>query len=208
MTKHDVSIEIDPQSLMSERDALPQPKKRSMRKALIAGASLLAIAGATYFGWQYWTVGRFEVSTDDAYVQADNMTVAPKISGYLGSVLVEDNQQVKAGQVLARIDDRDFEAALDQADADVASARALIASKQAALETQQSVIEAARPRSRPILPTRPSPSRTTGAMPSWSRPAPARCSALSWPPRRPPSAMPMSPATTRRSPPQSSRSIC
>jgi membrane fusion protein, multidrug efflux system len=144
MTKQDVSIEIEPQTLMSERGTLPQTKKRVTRKALVAGASLLAIAGAAYFGWQYWTVGRFEVSTDDAYVQADNMTVAPKISGYLGSVLVEDNQQVKAGQVLARIDDRDFKAALDQADADVASAKALIASKQAALETQQSVIEAAR----------------------------------------------------------------
>ena len=144
MTKHDVSIEIAPETLMSTRASLPTRRKLNLRKALFAGAGLLALIGASYLGVQYWTIGRFEVSTDDAYVQADNMTVAPKVSGYLSAVLVEDNQMVKAGQVLAKIDDRDFRAALDQADADVASAKALIQSKQAALDTQQSVIEAAR----------------------------------------------------------------
>jgi membrane fusion protein, multidrug efflux system len=156
MTKHSVSIEIEPQSLMSEADpksllsgqdpaaATVQPKRSRARRPLIAGASLLALAGMAYFGWQYWTVGRFEVSTDDAYVQADNTTVAPKVSGYLDAVLAADNERVKAGQVLAHIDDRDFAAALDQAKAEVASAQAVIASKQAALETQQSIIEAAR----------------------------------------------------------------
>ncbi len=143
MTKHDVSIAIAPETLIS-RASLPAKRKLNLRKALFAGAGLLALVGVSYYGWQYWTVGQFQVSTDDAYVQADNMTVAPKISGYLASVLVEDNQTVKAGAVLARIDDRDFRAALDQADADVAAAKALIAAKQAALETQQSVIEAAR----------------------------------------------------------------
>jgi membrane fusion protein (multidrug efflux system) len=48
-----------------------------LRKLLLVGAGLLALAGASYFGWQYWTVGRFEVSTDDAYVQADNTIIAP-----------------------------------------------------------------------------------------------------------------------------------
>src|ERR1700689_2647526 len=119
MTKQDVSIEIAPEALMSMRETLPKSRRLSLRKALFAGAGLLALAGAGYFGWEYWTVGQFQVSTDDAYVQADNMTVAPKISGYLSAVLVEDNQAVKAGQVMAKIDDRDFRAALDQADADV-----------------------------------------------------------------------------------------
>ena len=59
-------------------------------------------------GHDYWTVGRFEVSTDDAYVQADSTTIAPKVSGYIAAVLVRDNERVKTGQVLARIDDRDF----------------------------------------------------------------------------------------------------
>ena len=119
------------------------PKARSLRKLLLVGAGLLALAGASYFGWQYWTVGRFEVSTDDAYVRADSTIIAPKVSGYLVEVLVADNEEVKAGQVLARIDDRDFVNALAQAKADVAAAAATIANKQAALDAQQAAIDAA-----------------------------------------------------------------
>ena len=118
--------------------------KRALRKGLLAGAGLLALAAASYFGTQYWTVGRFQISTDDAYVQADNTTIAPKVSGYLSEVLVNDNEPVKAGQVLARIDPRDFKVALDQARSDVAAAYATIANKQAALQAQQTVIEGAR----------------------------------------------------------------
>jgi membrane fusion protein, multidrug efflux system len=115
-----------------------------LRRLLIIGASLLALAGAGTFGWQYWTVGRFQVSTDDAYVKADNTTIAPKVSGYLGAVLVADNEPVKTGQLLARIDDRDYAVALDQAKADVAAARAVAETKQASLVAQQSVIDTAR----------------------------------------------------------------
>jgi membrane fusion protein, multidrug efflux system len=117
---------------------------RWWRVGLLVGASLIALGGAAQLGWQYWTVGRFNVSTDDAYVKADNTTIAPKVPGYIGAVLVGDNEHVKAGQVLARIDDRDFRVALDQARADVAAARSAIASKQAALDIQQSIIAAAR----------------------------------------------------------------
>jgi membrane fusion protein (multidrug efflux system) len=118
--------------------------KRWLRKLLLTGASLIALAGAAHFGWDYWTVGRFEISTDDAYVKADSTTIAPKVSGYIASVLVGDNESVKAGQVLARIDNRDYKVALDQAKADVAAAKAAVSNKQAALDAQQSVIEAAR----------------------------------------------------------------
>jgi membrane fusion protein (multidrug efflux system) len=122
----------------------PKPHGRRTRKLLLIGAGLMALAAASYFGWQYWTVGRFEISTDDAYVQADNTTIAPKVSGYLSAVAVDDNEQVKVGQTLAKIDDRDFRVALDQAEADVAAAKAAIATKQAALAQQQSIIDAAR----------------------------------------------------------------
>jgi membrane fusion protein, multidrug efflux system len=120
------------------------PVARTWRRALLAGACVLALAAAVQPGVAYWTVGRFQVSTDDAYVQADNTTIAPKVSGYLSAVLVNDNQSVKAGQVLARIDDRDFAVVLQQAKADVATAQANIADRQAALDAQQSVIDSAR----------------------------------------------------------------
>ncbi|MFB9269159.1 HlyD family secretion protein [Bradyrhizobium erythrophlei] len=122
----------------------PAKAKGKLRRLLLASAAVAALAGAAWYGWDYWTVGRFLVSTDDAYVKADNTTIAPKVSGYLSNVLVGDNEHVRAGQVLARIDDRDFKVALEQAKADVAAAEAAIASKRAQLEVQQSVIEAAR----------------------------------------------------------------
>jgi membrane fusion protein, multidrug efflux system len=119
-------------------------KKINLRKALMTGAALAALAGALWYGWDYWTVGQYLVSTDDAYVKADNTTIAPKVPGYLHEVLVKDNEAVRAGQVLARIDDRDYRVALDQAKADVAAAKATVASKQAQLDVQQAVINAAK----------------------------------------------------------------
>ncbi|MBR0819058.1 HlyD family secretion protein [Bradyrhizobium liaoningense] len=119
-------------------------QKLNLRKLLLTGAAIVALAGASWYGYDYWTVGRFLVSTDDAYVKADNTTIAPKVSGYLDGVQVGDNEHVKVGQVLARIDDRDFRVALDQAKADVAAANATVTSKQAQLDVQQAVISAAR----------------------------------------------------------------
>lgn len=119
-------------------------RKLNLRKLLLAGVAALILAGASWYGYDYWTVGRFLVSTDDAYVKADNTTIAPKVSGYLDRVVVGDNEHVKAGQVLARIDDRDFRVALDQARADVAAANATITSKRAQLDVQDAVIAAAR----------------------------------------------------------------
>src|SRR5579859_1125350 len=144
MTKHDVSIEVDAETLTSSAGEPAAPKKGRSKKPLMLGVSLLVLAAVGYAGEWYWTAGRFEVSTDDAYVQADNTTVAPKVSGYLDQVQVNDNEPVKAGQVLAHIDDRDFRTALDQAKANVSVAEAVIADKQAALETQQSIIDAAK----------------------------------------------------------------
>jgi membrane fusion protein (multidrug efflux system) len=119
-------------------------KNFNFRKLLLTGAALATLAGAGWYGWDYWTVGQYLVSTDDAYVRADSTTIAPKVTGYLHEVLVKDNERVATGQVLARIDDRDFKVALDQAKADVAAAHATITSKQAQFEVQEAVINAAK----------------------------------------------------------------
>ncbi|MFA5955214.1 HlyD family secretion protein [Hyphomicrobium sp.] len=132
-----------PQSDPAEAAADPGPR-RGVRQALIAGASLAVLAATGYLGWEYWSVWRFQVSTDDAYVQADNTTIAPRVSGYLTQVLINDNERVKAGQALARIDDRDFKVALEQAKADVLGAKAVVDNKVASLDTQQSVIASAK----------------------------------------------------------------
>ena len=152
MTQHSTTFEIERPVAAADAIAPTLPgitaavptKKLNLRKMLLTGAALVALAGAVWYGYDYWTVGQYLVSTDDAYVQADNTTIAPKVSGYLHDVLVGDNERVKAGRVLARIDDRDFKVALDQAKADVAAARAAITSKQAQLDVQQAVINAAK----------------------------------------------------------------
>ncbi len=122
----------------------PPPKRSPLRRLLVIGGSVATLVAGSYYGHDYWTVGRFHVSTDDAYVQADNTTIAPKVSGYLSTVLVGDNEPVRAGQVLARIDDRDYKVAVEQAGADVAAARASVEGRKAALDAQQSSIETAR----------------------------------------------------------------
>jgi membrane fusion protein (multidrug efflux system) len=131
-------------ALEAAQPIAPPAKKGRLRRLLMAGAAVAVLAGASWYGFDYWTVGRFLVSTDDAYVKADNTTVAPKVSGYLHEVLVGDNERVRAGQVLARIDDRDFKVALEQAKADVAAAQAAISSKRAQLDVQQAIIDAAK----------------------------------------------------------------
>jgi membrane fusion protein (multidrug efflux system) len=114
--------------------------KPTLKRILLGGAAAVVLVGAGGFGWYWMETGRYLESTDDAYVQADYTTIAPKVSGYIAEVLVKDNQPVKAGTVLARIDDRDFRTALAQAQADVASAKADVGNIDAQLVEQQSVI--------------------------------------------------------------------
>ena len=78
-----------------------RPSRQAIKRAALALALTLGIAGAADFGYGYLTTGRYLESTDDAYVKADSTIVAPKVSGYIAEVLVSDNQPVKAGQVLA-----------------------------------------------------------------------------------------------------------
>ena len=113
------------------------PRKLGVRRVAFAAAAAVLLAGGVWYGWNYWTFGQYLVSTDDAYVKTDSTTMAPKVSGYHHEVLVGDNDLVKAGQILAQIDDRDFKVALDQTDADVAAAQSAIASKRAQLENQE-----------------------------------------------------------------------
>jgi membrane fusion protein (multidrug efflux system) len=117
--------------------------KRTLRRILLGTAAAVIAVGAAGYGAYWLKTGRYLESTDDAYVQADYTTIAPKVSGYIAAVRVEDNQPVKAGQILATIDDRDFRTALAQAQADVASADADVSNIAAQLTEQQSVIDQA-----------------------------------------------------------------
>ncbi|GLR84085.1 HlyD family secretion protein [Bradyrhizobium iriomotense] len=117
------------------------PSRQAIRRAALAFAAALGVAGITAFGHYYVTTGRYLETTDDAYVKADSTIIAPKVSGYIAEVLVADNEPVKAGQVLARIDDRDFKTALNQAKADVAASQAAIRNLDAQIELQEPLIQ-------------------------------------------------------------------
>jgi membrane fusion protein (multidrug efflux system) len=113
----------------------------SLRRLLIAALGLAFLAAAAAYGDYYWTTGRFLVSTDDAYVQAHSVLISPKVSGYISEVPVDDNEPVKAGEALARIDPRDYQTALDQARANVAAAQAGIDTLNQQIAQQHLVIE-------------------------------------------------------------------
>ncbi|MGY8678954.1 HlyD family secretion protein [Bradyrhizobium sp. UFLA05-153] len=118
-----------------------RPSRQAIRRAALAFAAALGVAGAAAFSHYYITTGRYLETTDDAYVKADSTVIAPKVSGYIAEVLVADNEPVKAGQVLARIDDRDFKTALNQAKADIAASEAAVKNLDAQIELQQPLIQ-------------------------------------------------------------------
>ncbi|MDE1148151.1 MAG: HlyD family secretion protein [Azospirillaceae bacterium] len=109
--------------------AAPTPS----RKALVIGAGGLAGIALATTGAYWWTTGRFLESTDDAYVRADVIAISPRVAGLVTEVAVADNQRVAAGDVLARIEDRDYRAHLALADGTVAAAQADIAADEAAI---------------------------------------------------------------------------
>lgn len=116
----------------------------SRRQALLGLALLAGVGLGGRFGYDYWMVGRFLQSTDNAYINVDYTTIAPRLSGYVAEIFVRDNEAVEAGQVLARIDDGDFRVALDAARADVAEAAAALRYLDAQIAQQQSAIDGER----------------------------------------------------------------
>ena len=124
----------------------PEARERRRRRRLIVaaiGGALLLVA-AICFGWYWFAELRWLESTDDAYTQADNTIISPRVAGYISELLVTDNQVVKAGQLLLRIDPRDYQAGVNQAEADVASAEANIRNVDAQITAQQAVLDQAR----------------------------------------------------------------
>ena len=128
----------------------PSTGRGRVRAVLLVAALVIAVAaGAGLLNW--WTVGRFIQSTNDAYLRADQVVVSPKVQGYVTQVLVSDNQQVAAGQQLVRIDPRGYQAGVQQAQAtidaraaDLAAARAQLAQQQATIAQAQAQLASAR----------------------------------------------------------------
>src|SRR4051794_36454399 len=115
--------------------APPENKAPARRVLLIAAA--LGVIAVTIWGLRWWIVGRFMQSTDDAYLQADSVTISPNVTGLVQTVYVSENQAVAAGDPLVRVDARTYDAGLEQANATVEARKADIVRAQAALVQQQ-----------------------------------------------------------------------
>ena len=152
----DARAPLRPQSPVAEQPARPtrpaeeqkptiskKPSKgvRSRRPVIYAIGALLLVAAAGG-GYVYLDNADHFQSTDDAFIAARQSSLAPKVSGYITAVPVGDNQHVAAGDVIARVDERDYRIALAQAEAQVAAAQASIENVDAQLDVQQQQITA------------------------------------------------------------------
>ncbi len=133
-----------PASDVVPAEAKTAPRRSRRKLALIGAGAVIAVAAGGWFGYDYVTVGRYLVTTNDAYVRTDATTLAAKVAGYVSAIGVADNTFVHAGQVIARIDDGDYRLA-------VASARDKVQTQQAAVDrigkqipAQQAAVEQAR----------------------------------------------------------------
>ncbi|HYD32164.1 MAG TPA: HlyD family secretion protein, partial [Azospirillaceae bacterium] len=116
---------------------------KSVRKIVLGGVAAAALVGGGYGGWLWWIEGRFLQSTDNAYVQSDISVVSPRVAGYVRDVRVAENQQVRGGDVLVVLEDRDYAAKAAEAEAAVDAQKAALASAQSKLVLQHSLIEQA-----------------------------------------------------------------
>jgi membrane fusion protein (multidrug efflux system) len=124
---------------------LPAPgkPKASRRRVILAVLFGAAIIAAAYEGADWWRNGRFIETTDDAYVGGDVTALSPHVAGFVAEILAADNARVAAGQLIARIDARDFTAALDRATATVAAGTASLQSLRAQRVVQLAAIRQA-----------------------------------------------------------------
>jgi membrane fusion protein (multidrug efflux system) len=118
---------VEEATIAGPEAAKTAPPKRSRRPLVLGTLALVLLAGGGWYGYDFWTNGRFMVGTDDAYVLGDIATISPKLSGYVAQLNVVANQPVKAGDPLVTLDDGDYQLALDTANANIAAEKLAMA---------------------------------------------------------------------------------
>jgi membrane fusion protein (multidrug efflux system) len=109
-----------------------KPAKKPGKKPLIILGIVVVVLAIGAFVW--WFLTRNQVSTDDAYTDGDAVTIAPKVSGYVVTMNIDDNRFVHRGDLLIKIDPRDYQAQLDQASAQLGLAQAQLHASETQLE--------------------------------------------------------------------------
>lgn len=132
-----------PAAPAQSKPAATAGKKKSKARTVLPILLIAALAAGGWYGYDWWTNGRFMVETDDAYVQADVSTLGVKVSGYVDAVPVQNGDSVKAGDVIVKLDDTDYRTALESAKAKRATQNATIARIDQQITAQQAAIETA-----------------------------------------------------------------
>ena len=128
--------------LNGDTDSPALQKNRPVILKRVALTILIVTAGLGVgkLAYDWWTVGRFIENTDDAYVGGDVTVIAPKVAGFIAQLDVTDNQQVHAGDLLLKLDDRDYRATLAKADAAVAVQQATLQNLDATRHLQEAMV--------------------------------------------------------------------
>ncbi len=114
-----------------------------LRRAILGAVILAALSGAAYYGHHWYVLGRFQVSTNDAYVKTDMAQLGAKVAGYVTEIPAAENAAVKAGDVILKLDDGDYKLAVDAAKARIETQKAVIDGFASQTEAQKAQIAAA-----------------------------------------------------------------
>jgi membrane fusion protein (multidrug efflux system) len=114
-----------------------------LKRVAVALAALAVIAAGAYYGWNWYDRARNVQVTNDAYVRGEITGISPRVTGYATEVLVDDDIRVKAGEVLVRIDPRDFRMAVEKAQAALDQAKAALSQIEAQRQLENSKIAVA-----------------------------------------------------------------
>jgi len=117
-----------------------RPRRASALRWLAYALALVALIPVAAGGYVYWDDAAHFQSTDDAFIAARSFSIAPEAAGYITAVPVTDNQHVEGGTVIARIDDRNYRIALDQAKAQLAHDQAVLKQAQMDLARYQTLL--------------------------------------------------------------------
>jgi membrane fusion protein (multidrug efflux system) len=127
----------------SAADAKMPPSAPKRRRIVLPVLLLALLGGGGYMGWNWWSHGRYIISTDDAYVRADITQIAAKVSGYVIELPVAENAYVKAGTLIARIDEGDYRLARETVLGRMATQQATLERLEQQKLVQQATIQQA-----------------------------------------------------------------
>ena len=138
-TPYNEQAQPQPAQTVTPAAVKPLPAKPSRKRKVLSVVLLAVLAGGAWYGYDWWTTGRFMVSTDDAYIHGDIMAMSPKVTGYIDDVLVSANSHVKAGDPIFQLDQGDYQIALNEKEAALATQQKTLAR----IEAQTAAAEAA-----------------------------------------------------------------